>query len=133
MVYGGVLMTAGMYGLAIGMLASQLWLSITAIIVVAFGFEISWGPIIWLYNAEIMQDKANSLAVVLNWMANLVITVLAPTIQQNIPFDDAGFLFLGTGTFMLIATLYAMYFIKETRNKTPAEIEALFAKDKKTE
>ena len=103
-------------------------MSIGGIIVFVIAFGCSWGPIVWLYNAEILTDKANSLAAMINWFANLVITVAAPTIHQHLDYSQAGYIFIGAGCFMFIATIYTCIFMKETMNKTQVEIEAMFCK-----
>jgi len=43
-------------------------------------FEFSSGPITWLYMAEIMQDKSVSIATVLNWLVNLLISLITPNL-----------------------------------------------------
>lgn len=47
-------------------------------------FEFGPGPITWLYMAEIMQDKALSIATVINWCVNLVISATIPSIINSI-------------------------------------------------
>lgn len=87
MVFGGFAMMAGMFGLGLGMLVSSTMLSIGSILIFVLAFEFSWAPIVWLYNAEIMADKAVSLATAINWSANLSITLACPTIKQSL--DDS--------------------------------------------
>jgi hypothetical protein len=41
-------------------------------------FEFSSGPIVWLYNAEILTDKANSIAVTISWAFMLAASILTP-------------------------------------------------------
>jgi len=55
-------------------------------------FEFSLGPIVWLYLAEILNDKALSVAVVLNWIFNLIISLITPQIIS-------GYLFIVLGVF----------------------------------
>ena len=43
-------------------------------------FELGPGPITWLYMAEIMQDKGSSIATVMNWGINLLISYFVPVI-----------------------------------------------------
>ena len=89
-------------------------------------FEFSWGPIVWLYNAEIMTDKAVSLATFLLWASNFIITIVSPTIQQSLKPSEAGYIFLGCGTIMLTATIFAIVFMKETIGKSRREIQEMF-------
>lgn len=41
-------------------------------------FEFAPGPIMWLYNGEILNDKAVSVAVFLNWTFVLIIGLITP-------------------------------------------------------
>ena len=41
-------------------------------------FEFSSGPIVQLYNAEIMRDKGIAIATSLGWLVSLVISVCIP-------------------------------------------------------
>lgn len=41
-------------------------------------FEFSAGPIVWLYNAEIMTDQALTVATAFNWIANMLVGLLTP-------------------------------------------------------
>lgn len=47
-------------------------------------FEFSSGPIVWLYMAEIMQDKATSVATVMNWTISLIVSATIPSIVDII-------------------------------------------------
>lgn len=89
-------------------------------------FEFSSGPIVWLYMAEIMTDKAQSVATVLNWCMNLIISAVAPPLVKKIGTDNVGWIFVTTGCFTLCGTLFIFAFMKETMGKTPQEIEQLF-------
>lgn len=93
-------------------------------------FEFSSGPIVWLYNAEIMQDKAVSIATFLNWFLSLVISIAIPLM---IKVMQIGYIFLIFGCFTIIGTLVIIVFMKETRGKTQEEIDNMFANDLKDE
>ena len=56
---------------------------ITTLVFIAL-FEFSSGPITWLYMAEIMQDKAQGIATVLNWAVNLLISLITPYLVDHI-------------------------------------------------
>jgi len=47
-------------------------------------FEFGPGPITWLYMAEIMQDKAQGIATMMNWGINLFISYFTPHIIDAI-------------------------------------------------
>ena len=126
MVVGGFGMTAGLFGLGFGMIQKVNALCLLSIFIFMISFEFSWGPIVWLYNAEIMTDKAVSLATFLLWASNLIITIVSPTIQQSLKPSEAGYIFLGCGTIMLTATIFAIVFMKETIGKLRREIQEMF-------
>ena len=115
-------MTISMFGLGLGMMINSMPLCIVAIIIFVLAFEWSWGPVVWMYNAEILNDKAFSLAVTFYWLMNMTVTVVAPTIQQALDPSKAGLLFFGFGIFQFFATILATYKMKETRGLTPLEI-----------
>jgi SP family facilitated glucose transporter-like MFS transporter 1 len=41
-------------------------------------FEFGPGPIVWLYNGEILNNKAISVAVFLNWVFTLLVGYFTP-------------------------------------------------------
>lgn len=47
------------------------------ILFIAF-FEFSMGPILWLYNAEIMNNKSSTLAAGVNWITVLIVSNFTP-------------------------------------------------------
>mmetsp|Transcript_102 Transcript_102/g.198 ORF Transcript_102/g.198 Transcript_102/m.198 type:complete len:265 (-) Transcript_102:19-813(-) len=94
-------------------------------------FEFSSGPITWLYMAEIMQDKAVSIATVLNWSINLIISLVTPKLINKIGQDNIGYIFIVCGGFTVLGTLFMFFFMKETRGKTQAQIEEMFMRDGK--
>ena len=90
-------------------------------------FEFSSGPITWLYMSEIMQDKALSIATVLNWVINLIISVVIPGLVKDIGPDNIGWIFIFCGGTTVLGTLFIAFFKKETKGKTSQQIEALFS------
>ena len=90
-------------------------------------FEFSSGPITWLYMSEIMQDKALSIATVLNWTINLVISVVIPGLVKDIGDANIGWIFIFCGGTTVLGTLFIALFMKETKGKTPQQIEDMFA------
>ena len=56
-------------------------LSVTIIIMVyvyCFGYGMSLGPIVWLYNAEILPEKGVSISTIANWSGVIFISFLFP-------------------------------------------------------
>jgi len=86
-------------------------------------FEFASGPIVWLYNAEIMRDKGVAIATFLNWFVSLIISVCIPFLVKRF---DIGWIFLSFAIFTLLGTIFIAIFMKETRGKTQGEIDELF-------
>ena len=100
---------------------------ISCLSMIAF-FEFGSGPITWLYMAEIMQDKGSSIATVLNWLVSLAISYFIP----QIGLDYIGQLFYAMGGVTILSVIFMLAFMKETRGKSPKQIEEMFYSGKKT-
>ena len=96
------------------------------LIFIAF-FEFSSGPITWLYMSEIMQDKTQSIATVLNWLVNLVISLVTPSLISSIGKDNIGYIFMSVGVLTLIGAIFMYFFMIETKGLSPQEIDEKFA------
>ena len=81
-------------------------------------FEFSSGPITWLYMSEILQDKAVSIATVLNWLVNLGISIGTPPLIDAIGDENIGYIFIGCGALTFLGTIFIGIFMQETRGKT---------------
>lgn len=60
-------------------------------------FEISLGPIPWVYMSEVMTDKGLSLAVLINWILTIIMGVVTP-------FVISGELFIIFGGFCVVVS-----------------------------
>jgi SP family sugar:H+ symporter-like MFS transporter len=97
------------------------WTYPTVFLVLAFiaVFEFASGPITWLYMAEIMQDKSVSVATVLNWLMNLVISIITPGLISAIGENNIGYIFISVGVLTTFGTIFVFFFMLETRGKSP--------------
>lgn len=86
-------------------------------------FACSSGPILWLYSAEILHDKAISIASFIGWISCLVISISVPELLQ---FYEIGVIFRSFAIFTLLGIVFIYKFMKETRGLTQAEIRDLF-------
>lgn len=107
---------------------SQGTLMISGVLIFIVIFELGPGPITWLYMAEIMQDKGSSIATVMNWGINLLISYFVPVIIQSIGPDNVGYIFYFMGAASVLGTLFVAVFMKETKGKSVAQIEEMFDK-----
>jgi len=83
-------------------------------------FEFGPGPITWLYMAEIMQDKGSSIATVMNWGINLIISATVPSIITAIGKENVGYIFIVMGGATVFGTIFIVAFVKETKGKSIA-------------
>ena len=95
-------------------------LMIGGVLIFIIIFELGPGPITWLYMAEIMQDKGSSIATVMNWGINLLISYFVPILIKKIGDDNVGYIFYFMGGASVIGTLFIACFMKETKGKSVA-------------
>ena len=100
------------------------------LVFIAF-FEFGPGPITWLYMAEIMQDKGSSIATVMNWGINLLISFFVPIIIKKIGDENVGYIFYFMAAATVLGTIFIGIFMKETKGKTGGQIEEMFDKSNK--
>jgi len=104
---------------------------LTALFIYIGGYQVGFGPVVWLIIAEIfpleIRGKAISLAVVTNFLSNMVVTFLFPVEIEQIGAATTFFIFA-------VFTLYAIYFICnhviETKGLTLEQIEEVVVKAK---
>ena len=91
--------------------------------------NLSVGPMIWIYTAEILPDIGVGIAVVFNWLGAFLVALLFPLISSK----DA----LGPGpsfgifaAYCIFALFVLMSCVKETSGLTPAQINELFTEGK---
>jgi len=87
-------------------------------------YNLSWGPIAWLYIAEILCDKTLIFAVSLNLGAHIFCSFV-PHVASDYSYLEN---FIYT-IFMIIAEIVLYYFMIETRGKTPQTIKNEFITD----
>lgn len=88
-------------------------------------FEMSFGPILWLYLAEICTDQAIALAVLANWTSSLIVGQITPYMLS----DDwlGNYTFLVYGGLCACSTLFICAFMKETKGLTEQQCKVLYA------
>lgn len=92
-------------------------------------FEFAPGPIVWLYLGEIMNDKGLSIGVFVNWCFALLVGLLTPTLMDPNNLGPSGTFYL-FGVCNIIAVVYILLFMKETKGLTDLEAKNLYRKDK---
>lgn len=86
-------------------------------------FQFSTGCVTWLYLAEILHDKAMSIATHIVWFMSLAVSVSIPLILQSY---EVGSIFLFFGVCTILGSLFIALFMEETMGKTQKEIDELY-------
>ena len=98
-------------------------LAMTMMFVAAF--EFGPGPIVWLYNGEILEENGISVAVFLNWMFVMIIGLFTPTLMNPKVLGSGG-TFILFGLMNVISVVLVFCFMKETRGLTDAQVKSLY-------
>ncbi|EGR28024.1 major facilitator superfamily protein, putative [Ichthyophthirius multifiliis] len=84
-------------------------------------FNFSLGPLVWLYNSEILPEKGISIATSCNWVAGSIITLALPYLNGNIWPLFAFFAFV-----CACCVVFVQLLVKETLGKNKDEIGNLY-------
>jgi len=106
------------------------------ILVYIFLFSVSFGPISWVYAAEIMEDKGLSLFSSFNWFYLLVISICMPFLINAITSDEklvfmknTGYIFIFFANVTLLSFFYILVSLKETQGKSRQQIREMYHSD----
>jgi hypothetical protein len=93
------------------------WRIIVFIYIFVGDFAFSWGPIAWIYCAEIfpltMRAKATSITTAANWVTNCAISFLVPLLLARISYGT--FIIFSIFCAVMIGIVY--FFYPETKNR----------------
>jgi sugar porter (SP) family MFS transporter len=88
-------------------------------------FAATWGPVVWVMIPEVLplsvRGTAMGVAVFGNWAANFVVSQTFPPLVKAL---DPGPVFLGYAALGVLAGLFVMRFVAETKGRSLEEIEA---------
>ena len=119
-----VIMTAFSKWIFLGAVSNVIQVSMLMLFVGAF--EFSYGPILWLYLAEVCTDKGISLAILCNWTCSLLIGQLTPYFLQYWLHE---YTFLLFGVFSLLGFIFVSIYMKETMGLSESECKSLYYSD----
>ncbi|KAI9277782.1 general substrate transporter [Sporodiniella umbellata] len=106
------------------------YVAMVCIYVFAIGFEISWGPIVWIVCSEIYPTRIRaislSITTAFNWAMNATIAKVVPIMMNNISYGTYFFF----GSMAVVMGAFAYLFLPETRGKSLEEIDELFSHGK---
>ncbi|CAE8656872.1 unnamed protein product [Polarella glacialis] len=101
------------------------WVAVGAIFLFIVNFAYGWGPVVWLYCAEIFplqhRTKADGLTTCANWVGNLFISFFPPILIQR----------LGFHTFWLVALVNVVgtwlgCVLPETKGRSLEDVQLMF-------
>jgi len=112
--------------------STSMW-ALAAVVAYIAGFSLSWGPIVWVMLAEIFPNSikgtAMAIAVAAQWIANLFISwsfkILDGSTLLNHAFNH-GFAYWIYGVCSVLAALFVMKFVPETKGRSLEEIQELW-------
>jgi MFS transporter, SP family, xylose:H+ symportor len=100
-------------------------------------FAMSWGPVTWVLLSEIypnrIRGRAMAIAVAAQWIANYLVSWTFPMMDKSTFLTNLfnqGFSYWIYGFMGLLATLFILKFVPETKGKTLEEMENLWARKK---
>lgn len=113
-----------------GVAAMNAWGYIELVMTMLYvcAFEFAPGPILWLYMGEILEDSAISVAVFLNWFFVMIVGLFTPTLMKPENLGNGG-TFIMFGGFNVCAVIFIIFFMKETKGLSDAEVKRLYRKD----
>ncbi|KAL3290241.1 hypothetical protein HHI36_023594 [Cryptolaemus montrouzieri] len=104
---------------------------LASLIVFALGFSLGFGPIPWLMMGEILPAKirgpAASLATAFNWTSTFVITKTFPIMIATLGFCVTFWFY---GVMVVLAGIFTVIFVPETRGRSLEDIEKLLSGQK---
>ena len=138
------LMIIGALGMAIAMFSlgfvffaqSTGYLALVCMMLYVASFALSWGPITWVLLSEIFPNKirgrAMAIAVAAQWISNYLVSLTFPMMDDNSYLTaqfNHGFAYWIYGLMSLLAMVFVLKFVPETKGKTLEEMEGLWIKN----
>ncbi|PRP83100.1 hypothetical protein PROFUN_09779 [Planoprotostelium fungivorum] len=89
--------------------------AITFVLSFTLFFGSTWGPVVWVYQAEVFplryRAKAVSASTISNWVWNAIVSKIAPIMMSRHGFMS----YLLWAGFCFVMSLYAYFFVAETK------------------
>ena len=135
MIIGSIGMALSMTALGFAFYFNQLGIAaLIFMLLYTAAFAMSWGPVCWVLLAEIFPNSirsALSIAVAAQWIANWVVSLTFPVMNDNVWLTDKfhhGFSYWIYGVMGILSAIFMWKFVPETKGKTLEEIEGLWKK-----
>jgi len=135
------LLIAGAFVMAVGMITLGSLFdrhqvaggALGAIVLYIMGFSFSWGPVVWVMLSEIypnsIRGKAMSIAVAAQWIMNFVVSTTFSMMDGSDALNarfNHGFAYWVYGGFCLLAALFVIRFVPETKGRPLESIQELW-------
>ncbi|GMF24385.1 unnamed protein product [Phytophthora lilii] len=91
-----------------------------------FNFAISWGPVCWIYPAEIFPLSVRAPAVSLSTAANWAMAALMTEVVKLFPYLNINGVFFLFAALCALSGIFIFFFCPETKGLMLEDIEALF-------
>ncbi|KAH8919329.1 general substrate transporter [Atractiella rhizophila] len=102
------------------------WAAVTMVWLFIANFAYSWGPMGWIYPADIMpvsiRSQALSITTSANWMCNFIIGQVTPRMIKNLRWGT----YLFFSVWLALSVVFVYFFVPETRGRSIEEIDAIF-------
>ncbi|HTF81090.1 MAG TPA: MFS transporter, partial [Cytophagales bacterium] len=102
------------------------------------GFAMSWGPVTWVQLSEIFPNSikgALALAVAVQWFMNYVVSWTFPMMNESTPLTEMfhhGFAYWIYGFMGILAAVFVIKYVPETKGKSLEEMEQIWKPENKT-
>jgi MFS transporter, SP family, xylose:H+ symportor len=136
LVLGALVMAASMISLGFLFATGNVGTAaLVAVVAYIGGFALSWGPVVWVLLSEIfpnaIKGKAMALAVAMQWIANLFVSWSFKVLDGNSALNalfNHGFAYWIYGVMSVLAALFVLRFVPETKGRTLESIQELWVK-----
>lgn len=139
LIWGSIGMAIGAFGVAVtfGHAGMEL-MCMASIMIYSASFMFSWGPICWVYMAELfpntIRSQATAIAVAFQWIFNFIVSsTFVPLFNMHLTEgDDFGhwFTYGFYGVMCVLAAVFVWKLVPETKGKTLEEMTALWRSKK---
>ncbi|HUA25327.1 MAG TPA: sugar porter family MFS transporter [Steroidobacteraceae bacterium] len=113
--------------------AGSSYIALAAVVVYILGFSFSWGPVVWVMLSEIfpnsIRGKAMSIAVAAQWIMNFIVSTTFPVMDNSSALNalfNHGFAYWVYGACAVLAALFVMRFVPETKGRPLESIQELW-------
>lgn len=135
-VIGALGMAISMFGLGLTFFFQSMGAgSLVFMLLYVAAFALSWGPVTWVLLSEIfpnrIRGKAMAIAVAVQWIANYLVSWTFPIMDNStwlVENFHHGFAYWIYASMGLLATVFIIKLVPETKGKTLEEMEKIWKK-----